>query len=126
MTEWSSDSDCFNVCIALSPRYAVWLGMDKVKDQDLFYIAREGLKAPLPPPSARFLVVWEQSNTDVDLHHECGLHAWPKVETVQDRGWQNLLHQLLHGGECLGPPLRRVLPQAVPAESGECTVRYTC
>ena len=30
--------------------YAVWLGMDKYKDKDLFYIAKEGLKAPLPPP----------------------------------------------------------------------------
>ena len=30
--------------------YAVWLGMNKDKDKDLFYIAKEGLKAPLPPP----------------------------------------------------------------------------
>lgn len=29
--------------------YAKFLGMDLNKDQDLFYIAREGLKAPLPP-----------------------------------------------------------------------------
>ena len=28
--------------------YATWLGMDLEKDRDLFFIAREGLKAPLP------------------------------------------------------------------------------
>ena len=28
--------------------YAKWLGMDLEKDRDLFYIAKEGLKAPLP------------------------------------------------------------------------------
>lgn len=28
--------------------YAKWLGMDLEKDQDLYWIAREGLKAPLP------------------------------------------------------------------------------
>lgn len=28
--------------------YAKWLGMDLDKDQDLFWIAREGLMAPLP------------------------------------------------------------------------------
>mmetsp|Transcript_148926 Transcript_148926/g.260207 ORF Transcript_148926/g.260207 Transcript_148926/m.260207 type:complete len:1715 (-) Transcript_148926:474-5618(-) len=28
--------------------YALWLGMDAESDQDLFWIAREGLKAPLP------------------------------------------------------------------------------
>ncbi|CAM9911032.1 unnamed protein product, partial [Phaeothamnion confervicola] len=28
--------------------YAKWLGMDLEKDTDLFWIAREGLKAPLP------------------------------------------------------------------------------
>ena len=28
--------------------YAVWLGMDANDDKDLFWIAREGLKAPLP------------------------------------------------------------------------------
>jgi len=28
--------------------YATWLGMDLEKDKDLFFIAREGLKAPLP------------------------------------------------------------------------------
>lgn len=30
--------------------YAEWLGMDLQKDQDLFWIARTGLKAPLPKP----------------------------------------------------------------------------
>jgi len=30
--------------------YAKWLGMDPEKDADLFYIAKEGLKAPLPEP----------------------------------------------------------------------------
>ena len=29
--------------------YAAWLGMDLVKDEELFWIAKEGLKAPLPP-----------------------------------------------------------------------------
>ena len=28
--------------------YAKWLGMDPEQDKDLFYIAKEGLKAPLP------------------------------------------------------------------------------
>ena len=28
--------------------YAKWLGMDVVEDADLLYIAKEGLKAPLP------------------------------------------------------------------------------
>lgn len=28
--------------------YATWLGMDVDTEQHLFYIAREGLKAPLP------------------------------------------------------------------------------
>ena len=28
--------------------YAKWLGMDLDKDRDLFWIAKEGLKAPLP------------------------------------------------------------------------------
>merc|ERR1712194_25841 len=30
--------------------YAEWLGMDAIKDADLLWIAKEGLKAPLPPP----------------------------------------------------------------------------
>lgn len=30
--------------------YAEWLGMDLEKDRDLFWIARAGLKAPLPAP----------------------------------------------------------------------------
>merc|ERR1711972_1051167 len=30
--------------------YAEWLGMDLDKDEDLFWIARRGLKAPLPKP----------------------------------------------------------------------------
>lgn len=30
--------------------YAKYLGMDLQNDKDLFYIAREGLKAPLPEP----------------------------------------------------------------------------
>mmetsp|Transcript_92421 Transcript_92421/g.146108 ORF Transcript_92421/g.146108 Transcript_92421/m.146108 type:complete len:117 (-) Transcript_92421:102-452(-) len=30
--------------------YAEWLGMDIEKDRDLFWIARQGLKAPLPKP----------------------------------------------------------------------------
>jgi centrosomal protein CEP164 len=30
--------------------YAQYLGMDLNEDQDLFYIAKEGLKAPLPDP----------------------------------------------------------------------------
>lgn len=29
--------------------YARWLGMDPTADEDLLHIAREGLKAPLPP-----------------------------------------------------------------------------
>ena len=28
--------------------YAKWLGMDISRDRDLFWIAKEGLKAPLP------------------------------------------------------------------------------
>lgn len=28
--------------------YAKWLGMDLDEDRDLFWIAKEGLKAPLP------------------------------------------------------------------------------
>jgi centrosomal protein CEP164 len=30
--------------------YAKYLGMDARQDRDLFYIAKEGLKAPLPGP----------------------------------------------------------------------------
>merc|ERR1712151_789308 len=30
--------------------YAEWLGMDLQKDRDLFWIAKAGLKAPLPKP----------------------------------------------------------------------------
>lgn len=30
--------------------YAEWLGMDLEADKDLMWIAKEGLKAPLPPP----------------------------------------------------------------------------
>ena len=30
--------------------YATYLGMDLVEDRHLFYIAKEGLKAPLPGP----------------------------------------------------------------------------
>merc|ERR1712060_364607 len=30
--------------------YAEWLGMDSEKDKDLLWIAKEGLKAPLPNP----------------------------------------------------------------------------
>ena len=30
--------------------YAKYLGMDLNEDRDLFYIAKEGLKAPLPDP----------------------------------------------------------------------------
>jgi hypothetical protein len=37
-------------CFEEVQEYAVWLGMDKETDRDLFYIAKEGLKAPLPPP----------------------------------------------------------------------------
>lgn len=28
--------------------YAKWLGMDLVEDEEMFWIAKEGLKAPLP------------------------------------------------------------------------------
>ena len=30
--------------------YALYLGIDLQEDYDLIYIAKEGLKAPLPPP----------------------------------------------------------------------------
>ena len=33
--------------------YAVWLGMDKDTDKDLFHIAKEGMKAPVVPPWKR-------------------------------------------------------------------------
>ena len=29
--------------------YAKWLGMDLEADKELFWVAREGLRAPLPP-----------------------------------------------------------------------------
>ena len=35
--------------------YAKWLGMDLATDEKLFWIAREGLKAPLPEVSEYFL-----------------------------------------------------------------------
>ena len=42
--------------------YAGYLGMDMQHDRDLFYIAKEGLKAPLPGPwkpcQAADKVVW--------------------------------------------------------------------
>ncbi len=63
--------------------------MDKDRDQDLFYIAKEGLKAPLPPPSARFLVVRSRQRNDVYLHCECGLDAWrQKSELEPVRKWK--------------------------------------
>jgi hypothetical protein len=35
-------------CLRQILEYAKWLGMDVEVDRDLLYIAREGLKAPLP------------------------------------------------------------------------------
>lgn len=29
--------------------YAIFLGMDPVKDKKYFWLAKEGLKAPIPP-----------------------------------------------------------------------------
>ncbi|KAF4692876.1 hypothetical protein FOZ60_012379 [Perkinsus olseni] len=45
--------------------YAVWLGLDKVKDRDLFWIARQALRTPIPQP-------WVQCQTasgDVFFHN---------------------------------------------------------
>lgn len=39
--------------------YALWMGMKLPEDYDLLYIAREGLKAPLPEP-------WKPCKTDTD------------------------------------------------------------
>jgi centrosomal protein CEP164 len=39
--------------------YAQFLQMDLATDQDLFWIAREGLKAPLPEP-------WKPCKTDTN------------------------------------------------------------
>ncbi|EEQ99363.1 gliding-associated protein 45, putative [Perkinsus marinus ATCC 50983] len=45
--------------------YAVWLGLDTVKDRDLFWIARQALRTPIPQP-------WVQCQTvsgDVFFHN---------------------------------------------------------
>lgn len=39
-----------NNCFVEVIEYARFLGMDLIQDKDLFYVAREGLKAPLPEP----------------------------------------------------------------------------
>lgn len=44
-TEYDQD---YEPCDAEVKKYAEWLGMDLEKDADLLWIAREGLKAPLP------------------------------------------------------------------------------
>jgi len=53
--------------------YAQWLGMDPIKDRHLFYIAREGLKAPLPEP-------WKPCRThDGEIYYfnfESGESVW--------------------------------------------------
>ena len=46
--------------------YAQFLQMDLVEDRDLFWIAREGLKAPLPAP-------WKRSNTLAAITARCAL-----------------------------------------------------
>ena len=40
-------------------RYAVWLGMDKDKDKDLFYLARDCMKAKCPPEWSRGQLSWK-------------------------------------------------------------------
>ncbi|KAF4676826.1 hypothetical protein FOL47_004760 [Perkinsus chesapeaki] len=45
--------------------YALWLGLDKVKDRDLFWIAKQALRTPIPQP-------WVQCQTasgDVFFHN---------------------------------------------------------
>jgi len=53
--------------------YAKFLGMDTDKERDLFWIAREGLKAPLPTP-------WKPCQTKEGeiyyFHFESGQSQW--------------------------------------------------
>ena len=53
--------------------YASFLGMDPGEDSDLFYIAKEGLKAPLPAP-------WKPCQTrEGDIYYfnfETGQSTW--------------------------------------------------
>jgi hypothetical protein len=61
-------------------RYATWLGMDLQSDQELFYIAKEGLKAPLPgdwkpcrSPDGE-IYYFNFSNGDSVWDHPCDEH----------------------------------------------------
>jgi len=53
--------------------YAVWLGMDPEEDRDLFWIARAGVKSPMPEPWKPCL--WEDSEMFF-FNFETGQSVW--------------------------------------------------
>jgi len=78
--------------------YAEWLGMDLTKDFDFLWIAREGLKAPLPP-------AWKacESNGDIFFFNFCtGQSEWDHPSDMDCR------QMYLHAKESRDAPVRVV------------------
>ena len=66
--------------------YAKWLGMDPDRDQELFWIAREGLKAPLPEN-------WKPCQTG---EHEIYYFNFATGESVWDHPCDEYYRNLYH------------------------------
>jgi len=66
--------------------YAKWLGMDPDKDQELFWVAREGLKAPLPEN-------WKPCQTG---DHEIYYFNFATGESVWDHPCDEYYRNLYH------------------------------
>ena len=70
--------------------YAAWLGMDPVLDKELMWIAKEGLKAPLPPnwkpcktPEGE-LYYFNFATGDSEWDHPCDEHYKSLYKTEKD------------------------------------------
>ena len=115
--------------------YATWLGMDLQADEELFWVAREGLKAPLPPdwkpcrsPDGE-IYYFNFSNGDSVWDHPCDeeYKALYRVEKEKRRQLcaMRVSKRLLALGGCLSERLGRecVMGLELPVELIECVAR---
>ena len=80
--------------------YAAVIGIDPGREGDLLWIAREGIRAALPPE-------WKPCQDTTGQSSHLSSVLVPIVIVVVDR--RHLLLQLHDWGLQLGPPVRRVL-----------------